>query len=60
MIIINAKYSTDKLAGQINGINATVDGVDCLIPICVGNRHYDYIIENNITVEEQCQNKHEL
>lgn len=50
MEIINPTYAKDPITKQITGINATVDGVDCLIPICPGNRHYDFIIENNIVI----------
>lgn len=50
MEIINPTYTVDPVTGQTDGIKATVDGIDCLIPLCPGNRHYDYIIVNGVTV----------
>lgn len=52
MEIINAKYIKSDLTNEITGIKATIDGVESVIPICEGNRHYDFIIANDIQIEE--------
>lgn len=53
MEITNAKYMRSTLSNEITGISATIDGIDSVVPICEGNRHYDFIIENNIIIEEE-------
>ena len=45
MIITNAKYVKDPKYGNTVSIKATIDTEELVIPIAVGNRHYDAIQE---------------
>jgi|TARA_R100000482_G_scaffold54959_1_gene19714 hypothetical protein len=45
MIITNAKYVKDPKYGNIISIKATIDNDELIIPIAIGNRHYDAIQE---------------
>jgi len=48
MKIENAQYikkTPDK--DEIGSIQATIDGEQMGVPICVGNRHYDEIMRQN-------------
>ena len=44
MNITNAKYVKNK-DGENSCIMATIDGEELSIPLFVGNRHYDAILE---------------
>ena len=44
MNITTAKYVKDKY-GENSCIMATIDGEELAIPLYVGNRHYDAILE---------------
>jgi hypothetical protein len=47
MIIVNAQYikaTLDNPDNENTGVKATIDGVECWVPMTVGNRHYDEIM----------------
>ena len=44
MNITNAKYYKNKYGDNVS-INATIDGEKLSVPLFVGNRHYDAILE---------------
>ena len=44
MKITTAKYVKDKYRNNVS-INATIDGEELAVPLFVGNRHYDAILE---------------
>jgi len=47
MFIENAQYTKAPLNNPDNentGVKATIDGVECWVPMTVGNRHYDEIM----------------
>jgi len=54
MNITAAKY--ESLFEKNVSITATINGVDMIVPICVGNRHYDEIMRQvaagELTIEE--------
>ena len=43
LIIENAKY-INGIDGSVDHIDATINGVECSIPLDLGNRHYDEIM----------------
>ena len=45
MIIKDAQYIKDMNTDKIGSIKANIDGEEMGVPICVGNRHYDEIME---------------
>ena len=55
MNITSAKYIKEPLLETI-AISATIDGVECNVPINEGNRHYDEIMRQVeagiLTIEE--------
>ena len=44
MNIISVKYTSCEDTKN-NGLRANIDGITMLVPIKVGNRHYDAILE---------------
>ena len=44
MTVTKAKYMNNELGKQDN-IKATIDGVECFVPINAGNLHYQAILE---------------
>ena len=56
MIITNAKYTTDMTSDDNSGIQATIDGVHCNVPMDTANRHYAEILkqvaDGDITIAE--------
>ena len=44
MNITTAKYSKNKDGDNVS-INATIDGEELSVPLFVGNRHYDAILD---------------
>jgi len=44
MIFVNARYSVDEQTNKTLGITATIDEVDCIIPLDPANRHYAEIL----------------
>ena len=44
MIFVNARYSVDQQTNQTLGITATIEGIDCIIPLDPANRHYAEIL----------------
>ena len=55
MNITSAKYIIQPLLETVT-ISATIDGVECNVPIYEGNRHYDEIMRQveagTLTIEE--------
>ena len=55
MNITSAKYIKQPLLETVT-ISATIDGVECNVPIYEGNRHYDEIMRQveagTLTIEE--------
>ena len=55
MNITSAKYINQPLLETVT-ISATIDGVECNVPIYEGNRHYDEIMRQveagTLTIEE--------
>ena len=55
MIIVNSKYLKDETDINI-GIKATIDGVECNVPLNTNNRHYAEILkqvaDGDITIAE--------
>ena len=45
MIIENAKYTKDIITGENSAINCIAGGKHFSVPLVVGNRHYDAILE---------------
>tara|TARA_B100000282_G_scaffold51688_1_gene32935 strand:- start:647 stop:823 length:177 start_codon:yes stop_codon:yes gene_type:complete len=45
MIYTNAKYQKHEGASGNTGIQVTIDGIASVVPISVGNRHYDEMME---------------
>ena len=45
MIIENAKYTKDIITGENSAINCIAEGKHFSVPLVVGNRHYDAILE---------------
>jgi hypothetical protein len=43
MNITSAQYSLG-IDGQPSSIKATIDDVECFVPLAAGNRHYDEIM----------------
>lgn len=46
MNITNAQY-VNNFEGQLDHIEATIDGIECAVPISTGNRHYVAIKEKH-------------
>ena len=44
MNITSAQYVNSAMTGQPSSIKATIDGVECFVPLAPGNRHYDEIM----------------
>ena len=44
MNITSAQYKQDQITGTNNLIIATIDGVEIIVPLAVGNTHYDEIM----------------
>ncbi len=53
--ITSAKYNKGQ-DGKISCIKATIDGVECFVPLDENNRHYEYIKqqvdEGKLTIED--------
>ena len=45
MIIENAKYTKDIITEENSAINCIAEGKHFSVPLVVGNRHYDAILE---------------
>ena len=45
MIYTNAKYQKHDNASDNTGIRVSIDGIPSIVPISVGNRHYDEIMK---------------
>ena len=45
MIYTNAKYQKHDGASGNTSIQVTIDGIPSIVPLSVGNRHYDEIME---------------
>ena len=56
MIIKDAQYIKIINSDKIGSIQATIDGKEMGVPICVGNRHYDEIMkqvkEGTLTIKD--------
>jgi len=56
MVIADAKYLSDAIAGDNYAIQATIDGVEMSVPLDTANRHYIEILkqvdEGTITIAE--------
>lgn len=54
--ITSAQYVNSPMTGQSSSIKATIDGVDCFVPLAPGNRHYDEIMRQveagKLTIQE--------
>ena len=54
MIVTKAKYYKDR-DGKNTSINATIDNIECCVPLTEGNIHYQAIllwVEDGNTIEE--------
>ena len=45
MNITSAQYKQDQITGTNNLIIATIDGVEIIVPLAVGNTEYDEIMK---------------
>ena len=56
MIIENAKYLKTLITDTNTGVVATIDGVECNVPLDTDNRHYAEILkqvaDGDITIAE--------
>lgn len=44
MNIENTRYFRNTITNEVDVIIATIDGVQCNVPLAPGNRHYDEIM----------------
>ena len=54
MIVTKAKYYKD-IDGKNTSINATIDNIECCVPLAEDNRHYQAILKwvaDGNTIEE--------
>ena len=55
MNITSAQYGKDE-KGNTSGVNATIDGTECFVPLDPANRHYAEILkqvkEGTLTIKE--------
>ena len=42
--ITSVQYVNSPMTGQPSSIKATIDGVECFVPLAPGNRHHDEIM----------------
>lgn len=40
MIITNAQYFNSNITDELDGISATIDGIEMYVPLDLTNRHY--------------------
>lgn len=56
MNITNAQYFNSSITGELDGISATIDGIEMYVPINSGNRHYVEIMRQveagTLTIED--------
>ena len=55
MIVTKAKYVKNEMTEKNDSINATIDNIECCVPIAEDNRHYQAILKwvaDGNTIEE--------